>query len=87
LDRRELLAAAKAATTARGKSYGNVYENHKRIADLWAVILKRPIAPHEVAMCMIALKIARLVETPNHADSQIDIAGYAAILPECFRDE
>jgi hypothetical protein len=31
---------------------------------------------------MIALKMARLAETPFHADSITDIAGYAAVYKE-----
>ena len=35
-------------------------------------------------MAMAAVKLARLVETPDHQDSWIDLAGYAAIGSECI---
>jgi len=35
-------------------------------------------------MAMAAIKLARLVETPDHQDSWIDLAGYAAIGSECI---
>lgn len=36
------------------------------------------ITPHDVAIMTILVKIARLANTPSHADSWADIAGYAA---------
>jgi hypothetical protein len=33
-------------------------------------------------MMMLLLKIARLMHSPGHQDSHIDIAGYASILEE-----
>ena len=53
--------------------------NFRRIAALWEPILGCPVEPHEVALCLAALKIARLVEADgDHRDSWIDLAGYAA---------
>ena len=67
----------------RGKNYGDIKENHERIAALWSTILGKPVTPVQVIMCMMALKLARLMETPDHHDSALDIAGYAACLREC----
>ena len=36
------------------------------------------VSSHDVAAMNILLKLARLANTPNHADSWADIAGYAA---------
>ena len=58
---------------------GDAYLNHKRIADLWAPILDKDITVEQVYACMIAVKISRLIETPDHEDSWIDICGYAAL--------
>ena len=44
----------------RSDEYGDSEVNHQRIADMWSVILQKPIAPHEVYLCMIAVKMARL---------------------------
>ena len=71
----------------RGKTYGAMRPNMTRIAGLWTVLLGVTVTPAQVAMCMIAVKLARLVETPDHVDSVVDIAGYAAITRECQNDE
>ena len=65
----------------RSRDYGHPLVNHQRIADIWSVqlgpILKRPILPGEAALMMIGLKLARLVNSPGHRDSVVDVAGYA----------
>ena len=67
----------------RGETYGSPLVNHERIATGWRVILdKQDITPGQVATCMAWLKIARLVESPDHEDSWVDLAGYAAIAGE-----
>lgn len=60
----------------RQQDYGPALENFQNIADLWSVVLKTPVTPDQVALCMIQVKVARLVRSPNHEDSWIDIAGY-----------
>lgn len=57
--------------------YGHPRENYKRISDLWSVIVGTTITPEQTGLMMIALKISRLMETPGHRDSYVDIAGYA----------
>ena len=57
----DILKTAQDAVKARGKDYGDVYINHKRIADQWAVTLGVPVAPEQVAVMMVQLKLARLI--------------------------
>ena len=71
----------------RGRVYGPMRDNMARTAELWSPILKTRVEPWQVAACMIAVKLARLVETPSHEDGPIDIAGYAACLRECQTKE
>jgi hypothetical protein len=71
----------------REKEYGDKTANHNRIATLWNFWLQqRPqqeyLSPYDVAMMMLLVKIARLMQTPGHQDSHIDIAGYVAIMEE-----
>ena len=67
----------------RSRDYGHPHPNHKRIADIWTVqaesILKpgERFTPQMVALMMIGLKLARLVNSPSHRDSMIDVCGYA----------
>ena len=61
------------------KDYGNAYDNHARIAKLWSAIIGVQISVRMVYLCMIALKIARLVQNEKHIDSWIDICGYGSL--------
>lgn len=62
----------------RLKHYGPPKENFARIAKLWEVIFNQPITPAQVALCMAMVKVTRLVQTPDHIDSWVDLAGYSA---------
>lgn len=79
----DLLSDAMQTIRERGDIYGAAVVNMRRIATMWEVILGFPVMPQDVAACMIAVKLARLANTPNHKDSVLDIAGYAAVLREC----
>lgn len=80
-----LQEAQEAVFTARQKGYGHPAVNFQRTADLWngymgATDRQVELTPSDVAHMMILLKMARLVETPNHRDSIVDMAGYAETL-------
>jgi hypothetical protein len=79
----DCLDAAREAIIARPTDYGAPEDNFQRIAFLWNAYFyargyKVAIEPWEVATLMSLLKIARLANSPTHADSWIDLAGYAA---------
>ena len=74
--------AKRLTATDRNEIYGDPYTNHKRIADLWSVYLETEISPSQVALCLSLVKIARLIESPTHLDSYIDLAAYSAIAGE-----
>ena len=67
---------------AREAAYGSPSENFERIAAGWRVILKSDVTPSQVALCLAWLKTARLVNSPAHQDSFIDMAAYAALAGE-----
>lgn len=88
--------AKKTVTGARRQSYGLPENNFGCIADLWTTYVQRrfrrdnpnaldPVVfrPADVAVMMILMKCARLAESPDHHDSSVDIAGYAACLARC----
>lgn len=75
-------AASDLVNGQRAKDYGDAFEMHRRIAAGWSEILKREVKPHEAALCMAWVKIARLVVTQDHADSYVDLAAYAALAGE-----
>lgn len=63
--------------------YGDATVNHQRIANLWnarfAEKMTVPFTAAEVACAMRLVKEARLMQTPGHADSLVDIAAYAEV--------
>ena len=73
-----LLEAAELIHGQRAIDYGDPRENFARIAALWTVVLGIKVAPWQVAVCMLMLKVARIVKTPSHRDSWLDSGGYVA---------
>lgn len=83
MDRGNILDEAKRLiNNDRQKDYGRPEINHTRIANLWSAFLETDITPAQVAMCMSLVKVARLIESPKHLDSYVDMAAYAAIAGE-----
>ena len=84
MTRKECLdAAGKAVLTDRAREYGHPEDCFGLIAALWSRYTERDISSADVAVMMILLKIARIEGNPRHADSWVDIAGYAACGAEC----
>jgi len=86
MDKLAALDAAIHAGEARGENYGSVRENHERIAALWSVVFDQRVTPEQVVLAMTCLKVARLMETPSHEDSWVDICGYGACGAEIATD-
>ena len=86
-NRDALFAEATILTQDRGRIYGSPYTNHKRIADIWSGILDMPITAHQVVLCMVGLKIARLVETPTHHDSVADSVAYLGFFEDVLEEQ
>lgn len=88
MNRSTILAeAARLTAQDRNQAYGPPRLNHERIAAIWSVILEHEVTAAQVALCMVGTKLARLVETPDHLDSFIDAAAYAAIAGEIATEE
>ena len=66
----------------RNKNYGDPFTNHQRIASLWSVYLETEVSPAQAAIMLALVKVARLIESPDHLDSFIDGAAYFAISGE-----
>ena len=82
----EILGGATAAIQDREGTYGSPVENYDRVAEFINAILrdklKADVSPADAVMIMCGVKMARLINSPDHKDSQVDLAGYAAILSE-----
>ena len=82
MKRDEILRNAAAVATARDIEYGTPNVSMLRLAKLWTEYLGYPIDPHEVAICMLLVKVSRISEQAEHKDSYIDIINYATIAGE-----
>ena len=73
----------------RQKEYNQTskVEMHSRIAEAWSATLGRMVTPHEVALCMVQLKVIRAACQPGHEDSYVDACGYMAIAAEIMHEE
>jgi|TARA_R100000734_G_C3290103_1_gene82060 hypothetical protein len=79
MKREEILQEAETLINGdRAKDYGDAYVNHKRIADMWSVVFGKEVTVRQVILCMIAMKMARLVHDSKE-DSWVDVCGYAAL--------
>lgn len=81
-ERVKLLDEAADRIAGKGDEYGSPEDNFKGIAGLWSEYLGFELFPHDVALMMTLLKVARLKSDPSHRDSMLDIAGYAGCLVE-----
>lgn len=70
----------------RGADYGHPKHDYDRTAQIWDALLKEKlkdgaeVTARDAILMMVGVKMSRLVNTPGHKDSIIDIAGYA----ECY---
>lgn len=76
-----ILEDAAQVVNERQVSYGTREDNFGRIAAMWSAILGCEVSAKDVALCMIALKVARL-KWGYTRDGAVDICGYA----QCLED-
>lgn len=64
----------------REQTYGSALDDFTRTGKMWAAILGlETVTAEQVALCMAAVKVGRLCNTPNHQDSWVDACGYLAL--------
>ena len=71
----------------RHKDYGDKVKNHKNIAKLWPAYKDVEITPHDVAIMMVLLKIARTKLGAISSDTYVDGSAYMSIAGECKSHE
>jgi hypothetical protein len=80
----------------REKTYGNPRKNLAAIASLWEMYLyhkglllenSEELRPEDVALMMMLLKVARMINDPTHRDSLVDLAGYAGLIERVQKHE
>lgn len=87
MKRAEILdAATQAVTVDRAATHGRAEDNFAEIAGHWTWWLgdrlTSPLSAQDVAQMMVGFKQARAKGNPRHADSFVDLCGYAAIAGE-----
>lgn len=89
-----ILEEAEAAVNGpRQRDYDHPLDNFRRIAAMWSQVFEcrnchQPIhvTEEQHALAMVCVKIARLIHSPQHRDSQVDLAGYAATIEKLQRE-
>ena len=70
-------AAYARVTLDRRDVYGSPQDTYRRISTLRTIVDECPDPQVREILAMIVTKVARLVQTPDHLDSWVDVAGYA----------
>ena len=79
----DALQAAYALTTSERRDlYGPPDIEFARVAAAFGSVTGVTITPEQAVIFMVLLKLVRLGVAPDHADSAVDIAGYAACLAD-----
>mgnify|MGYP003381888605 CR=1 FL=1 len=64
-------------TLDRRDIYGAPEDTYRRVATLRAIVDECADPQIREILGMVVTKVARLVQTPDHLDSWVDVAGYA----------
>jgi|SRR3989344_6750364 len=70
-------AAYANVTLDRRDVYGIPEDTYRRIAAMRAIVDECPDPQIREILGMVVTKVVRLVQTPDHLDSWVDVAGYA----------
>lgn len=71
---------------ARQKNYGHPIDDFSRTAQMWSALFGVEVTAEHVALAMACVKISRLVQTPDHYDSIVDLAGYGETLHKVVKE-
>ena len=82
-----LTEAAGLVSGQRQADYGPPAENMAHVVRIFAAWTDIHLTPRQGAQFLMALKMARLANSPHHRDSHVDLAGYTEILWQCAEAE
>lgn len=82
MDPHKTLNECAALIGERGADYGGIEENFDRIAKIATEIIGTPISGYEVAMILVATKLARMSGTRDKQDNYLDAINYLAFASE-----
>lgn len=72
---------------SRQDAYGNPENNFTKIAMFWGTYKGVLFSPHDVAVMMSLLKIARISTGSDSEDSYVDTLGYMALAHDLKKEE
>ena len=81
----ELLEHAADLVIRRRREYGEPADVFAAVAARWSLVFGTKVTAAQVVIALLDLKLVRLCRDPRHLDSQVDVAGYAAVLREVSR--
>jgi hypothetical protein len=81
----ELLEHAAGLVSRRRWEYGEPIDVFEAVAKRWSLVLGTKVTAAQVVIALLDLKLVRLTRDPQHLDSIVDVAGYAAVLRELTR--
>ena len=81
----QLLEHAAELISRRRREYGEPVDVFEAIAKRWSLVFGTKVTVAQVVIALLDVKLVRLSSNPEHLDSQIDVAGYAACLREVTR--
>lgn len=61
----------------RQEDYGHPADDFKRSAAAINALYGTNFQPHDIPVLMSLMKLSRLVQSPRHRDSWVDMVGYA----------
>ena len=82
----DIIAEAIRILKPRGDVYGTVRENHERIARIATEMSGKELKAVDVAMVLVAVKLSRIAQSPDHVDSYVDAINYLAFAGEFATD-
>lgn len=82
----DIIAEAIRVLKPRGDVYGTVRGNHERIARIANELTGRTLRAHDIAMVLVAVKLSRIAQSPDHVDSYVDAINYLSFAGEFAAD-
>lgn len=82
MDPHKTLTECAAIIGERGEDYGGIEENFHRIAKIASEVIGTPITAYEVAMILVATKLARMSGARDKRDNYLDAINYLAFASE-----
>lgn len=82
----DIIAEAIRVLKPRGDVYGTVRGNHERIARIANELTGHSLLAHDIAMVLVAVKLSRIAQSPDHVDSYVDAINYLSFAGEFATD-